>query len=705
MDSGPDKSVPASPEAASARTPLPLARPAPKARPAPRARPALPVPSPPPPPPTAGKNPPPARPPVVLELEADEEPPRRWRLAELLYGSGSIFASLAAHLALLVTLGMLIVPEVIEVEPAEILTQILDEREEDDLLKLDLNEQLDPATERFHALPFAAEVGVADADAAAGSSGAGETTVSAPKYDPSVAEAIVGTELSIDAPLADAPPGQALLEAAPPGRFGNERAIVDDYEQAMDQITQEILWFMEKGPVVVIWCFDQSESMKDDQQQIRDRIERVYTELGLTSHYADRLTTAVASFGSSFALHTPSPTSNRDQIRAAIDAIPVDATGQELMCEAVGRSIAHHREYAQKTRRQMLLILVTDESGDVANNNAYLEQAIVEAKAARCRCYVLGREAVFGYPYAHIRWDHPQTRRTHWLPIDRGPETAFVEQLQIDGFRRRYDAHPSGFGPYEQTRLARETGGIFFMLPGLESNLVRGEKRRYELERMRPYRPDLRSRLEIISDRNDSPLRSTLYKVIYDLNPYQPEIAKIIEMRVEFSPDYATFVQQARQEQAKAVVYLDYLAKAQQAVEEVAEYRQQEASPRWQANYDLLYAQLIAYQARIYEYAAYLEQFINEPKKAPLRKDPDLRLIHWAVRTRNQTLTGEVSEPYIAKASQLYERILVEHEGTPWAARAELELRRGFGVELVEVYWSPPPTLPPGTKIAPIPKL
>ena len=62
-------------------------------------------------------------------------------------------------------------------------------------------------------------------------------------------------------------------------------------------------------------------------------------------------------------------------------------------------------------------------------------------KQRKCKIYTLGRESVFGYPYAHMRYVHPQTKRPHWLRIDRGPETGFVEQLQTNGFRRRYDAH------------------------------------------------------------------------------------------------------------------------------------------------------------------------------------------------------------------------------------------------------------------------
>jgi hypothetical protein len=640
------------------------------------------------------------------EAEDDVAPRAPWRIGRFLQASGSVFVSLIVHLVLFVALGVWMLPEVVVQPIQEIVTTFVERREDEELLKVELDNELNPQTEiNKSTLPFTPQVGVASSsDAAGGAAGSGSTTVSAPQLDTSVAEQVEGINVSIEGPLADAPPANKLVAATPDGALGDPRAIVDDYDQAMDQITQEILWFMEKSPVLVVWCFDQSESMKDDQKLIRDRIERVYAELGLTSHLKNRLTTGVCSFGEGFMLHTPEPTSSLEQIRAAIDAVPSDPSGKEIMCEAVGRAIALHREYAEKSYRKMLLILVTDESGEVENNNAFLERAIAEAKAAKCRVYAMGREAVFGYPYAHIRWVHPQTKHTHWLRIDRGPETAFVEQLQTDGFRRRYDAHPSGFGPYEQTRLARETGGVFFMLPGLESNLVRGENRRYELEAMRAYRPDLRARIEIITDRDTSILRRTVWQVIYDLNPYNPEVAKIIEMRVEFSPQLPQTIQQARIEQAKAIIYLQYLARVQQVLEGLAEHRAQEASPRWQANYDLIYAQTIAYQARMYEYGAYLEQYIQNPKVWPPTKAPNNILHDLHITTRKETLTTE-SLPYIEKATELYKQVVIDHPGTPWSARAELELKRGFGVEFRPDYHPPYPTIPPGTKLLPIPKL
>jgi hypothetical protein len=159
-----------------------------------------------------------------------------------------------------------------------------------------------------------------------------------------------------------------------------------------------------------------------------------------------------------------------------------------------------------------------------------------------------------------------------------------------------------------------------------------------------------------------------------------------IEMRVHFSPMFDEFVRQARREQAKAQGYLTYLARVQKALELGARYREQEADPRWQANYDLIYAQLVAYQARMWEYGAALEAFIQRPKVVPLTKPPDLRFVHWNVVVDSPTRTKE-SQAYIDKASALFRLTMENHPGTPWAARAHGELQRGFGVDFAPEYW------------------
>ena len=511
-------------------------------------------------------------------------------------------------------------------------------------------------------------------------------------------------EISIAAPTIGIPDSIALIESVPDGDVkGEARDIVGSYQEALDRLSQELIWLLDEGPVLAVWCFDQSESMKDDQQEIRERVQNVYEQLGLLGRTNNgALMTAVTSYGADFIDHMKhKPTANGDQIRKAIDEIPVDASGKEIMCSAVGRAIGTYRDLARRGRT-MALILVTDESGDPENNVGYLEQALTVARAAKCKIYVLGRESMFGYPIAYKRYPHPQTNRIHWQPMDRGPETGFPEQLQTNGFRRRRDYASSGFGPYEQARLARETNGIFFMLPSDEEDIVgQDNKTRFDLEALRPYRPDLRSRQKVFADRNEFPLRKLIWQVIQDLNPYNKAAQKMVEMRMEgFSLVPQEFVAQARQEQVKAKMQLRYMAEAEKALRDGQLLREQEADPRWQANYDIILAQLVAYQARMYEYGVALDAFIANPKQVPKKKG-DKILHDWRAHTVRKVRTEE-AKPYIDRATAMFNEIRKNHPGSPWATRASWELSRGFGLDMRPFYH------PPYNKVknpTPVPKI
>ena len=176
-------------------------------------------------------------------------------------------------------------------------------------------------------------------------------------------------------------------------------------------------------------------------------------------------------------------------------------------------------------------------------------------------------------------------------------------------------------------------------------------------------------------------------------------------MRVRFSPDYPSFKQQAIIEQAKAIIYLEYLGRVEKTIGKMEKQRREETSPRWQANYDLMYAQVIAYQARMYEYGAYLEEFIRNPRIVPLNKAPNLHLAAWDITTRQKTITGDKIKHHVDRSNAMFHAVMETHAGTPWAARAEYELKRGYGVELIEIYHGPSRTLPPGTVLLPVPKM
>lgn len=636
---------------------------------------------------------------ALRHLEEGEEPHLSFRgMARRI---GSFLFSLVFHMALMVVLAFWALPEVARSTLTTLVAEA-DYEPEEVLETVVLDESTEAATE----LNFSAQS--SDVFAA-------ETPmVSEPSFDASVVETDTeGFSVELDTSLGKLPAGGTLLAGMPDGHVGTRRSVVDGSGQALDRITQEIMWMLDSSKVLVIWLFDESGSMKYSQKEIRDRIGRVYAELGLSDKSAgDALMSSIASYGENFQLQTPRPTNDVAELREAIDRIPTDPSGKERQHQAIIRAIAAHRKYATAGQRKMAMILLTAKSGELEDKQ-YLEAAVDEAKRARCTIFVLGREAVFGYPYALMRWKHPQTLRIHWIRINRGPETAFVEQLQTNGFYRREDAFPSGFGPYEQSRLAHQTGGIFFMLPSVETNIVRGENRRYELEAMRGYQVDLRSREAIFRDRDTSELRKVLYTIIIrDLNPWDEQQRKKVEMRRYWSTNFDEFKRQASVELVKAKGYIEYLDAAIKQLEKMRRLRNEEPDMRWRANYDLTYAQLLAFKVRMFEYGAFFEDFCRNPRTAPLTKQAEwlgkrqtVTMQHWRLTTRKSTLTDAITEPTRTRATELLKEVVKTHPGTPWAARAQWEINRGYGVDVYPYYEGPWREIPEGEKRIPVPKL
>jgi hypothetical protein len=240
--------------------------------------------------------------------------------------------------------------------------------------------------------------------------------------------------------------------------------------------------------------------------------------------------------------------------------------------------------------------------------------------------------------------------------------------------------------------MARQTGGIFFMLPSPEVQLVgRKPDIAYDADAMRPYLPDLSARVDYITDRDKSPFRKMIFQVISDLNPYQQgSRGSRVEVRTDHFPiERAAFATEANVQMKKAADLINYLKDAQKALESVAEHRNREKSPRWRANYDLIYAQVISYQARLQEYGWYMAEFIQTPKAIKNPFGPAKPTNGWDVGTVKRLLKPEVTQVTRDKADALFREVQKEYAGTPWAARAAEELGRGYGIELHEDYEDP----------------
>ena len=157
--------------------------------------------------------------------------------------------------------------------------------------------------------------------------------------------------------------------------------------------------------------------------------------------------------------------------------------------------------------------MVTDESGD---DGTYVEEARQALKKYKVPLYVIGRQSLFGYPYAHHQYIDPVTKDVYHPVIRRGPETADLEVYQWDGLYDRWDEQPSGFAPYELARLTKDSGGIYFLLPSEEFMRVRQREQAYSITQLKEYMPEYDNRLAYVERRNSSTMRRLIHDIVVE---------------------------------------------------------------------------------------------------------------------------------------------------------------------------------------------
>ena len=515
----------------------------------------------------------------------------------------------------------------------------------------------------------------------------------------------------------DALIGAELGEGEITGEVGS---MVEGYGAAMGIITQEIVRMMREQKVTLIWLFDESGSMEDDRKEIRENYLRVYEELGIATAQdevlrrgSEPLLTVVASYGKDIHEHTLRPTADGAQIIAAIDKVQNDTSGQENLCQSIAAIIEKHQQSAIRGRRKLAVIVVSDESGD---DGDHVETAVSAARAVKAPLYFLGRESMFGFPYSHQRWIDEPTGEHFWIRIRRGPETPYPECLQWNGLHSRWDVQSSGFGPYEQVRMARETGGIFFVLPGDEETLTgegANDKRKYDFLSMREYQPNLDSRPEYVRDRASSEFRETIWQVISRLNPndekllfqmHDPEL----NIQHELLPlELEAFRAEAIGQVNKAAKAMSLTVEAISLMENARSSGIREPSQRWRATYELATAQLYMFRLRLFQFLLAMDQHANSMPKPQDPKSnrwsfwwnsqsvivPDeaqyKRLAdHFGIKLTREEYLEMVKTEEAATIERL-RAVITDHPGTPWARRAETEIGYGFGFLVREVIWNP----------------
>jgi|GEM_PF-952752 len=455
--------------------------------------------------------------------------------------------------------------------------------------------------------------------------------------------------------------------------------------EALDQLAREILRHLTQHKLTVIWLFDESESMKDDQRGIKERFDQVATALKINVEPSKNkkkqelppLAHAIVGFGKDLHFNLEKPTSDIDQIGRAIDRLRVDDTGVENTNQTIMDVIGHYSGLIKKDRK-LLIVLVTDESGDDGDK---IEEARQAAMSMRVPIYVLGRQSLFGDSRARIRYVDPVTKDVYWPAIRRGPETADIELLQWDGLHDRRDEQPSGFAPYELARLAKDTGGIYFLLPTEESMRVRQREKLYSMKTLKEYVPEYDNRVAYTQRRTKSEFRRTLYAIIQETKGYP--------FRYHFPINPQELIPACQAAHQVATERLNVLLKIEERLHALKPLRDREPLKRWQAHYDLMLAQIVAYQVKAYEYRAVIDEMGSSPPKPKTMPSEELQ-VDWVIEhSKDRKAPKEKTDKKYAQAQELLKKVVAMHPNTPWADLANDELRRGLGCHRIEWHRSP----------------
>ncbi len=480
-----------------------------------------------------------------------------------------------------------------------------------------------------------------------------------------------------------------LLPIAPAADLGGGGKIAGDpifdvkeIGVAMDQLAREIIRHLKDQKVTVVWLFDESISMEDDKKTVLEKFDRVSGELKKfiaqdPAKKAGVLNHAIVGFGQGIDYMLEKPRDDIDLIGRAIKKLHVDQTGIENTMRAV-RDVAEHYAGIVRKDRKVLIVLVTDESGD---DGADVEEARQALKRKNIALYVIGRQSLFGYPFAHHRFEDPVTHDVYHPLIRRGPETADLELYQWDGLYDRWDEQPSGFASYELARLTKESGGIYFVLPSEEFMRVRHREQAYSITQLKEYLPEYDNRLNYIEKRNESVLRKTLHAIVMQGRDF-------IYQR-DFPIEHPKLVEEALREGEKASMKLNALLEIQARLEKLHLARDRDPEKRWQAHYDLMLAQTVAFQVKAYEYRALMAAIVKNPPTPKGQPRADL-MITWVVDHAREPLAphSETAKKY-AEAERLLKEVIAKHPRTPWADLAQDILNRGFSVKLNEWHHNP----------------
>ncbi len=262
--------------------------------------------------------------------------------------------------------------------------------------------------------------------------------------------------------------------------------------EAMERVLATVQESVEFAPTVVVWLVDISPSAMQWGSGLHSDVRQFYVDVvpQLVAQQPDRLESALLTIGQSVK-QPVELTSDPQRVVRAVDALRVDESGRELTFHAVRQALEAYVKVRVKERREVVLVILSDEAGDDWN---LIDELVEEPRKYAIPVYVvgvpapLGRLAALGRGVEATGGEEGLGARTEaggadppWRPILQGPESRYRERvgLRFDNLDGDFELLDSGFGPFALERLCRASGGAFLAVrrPELGSYSFSPERR------------------------------------------------------------------------------------------------------------------------------------------------------------------------------------------------------------------------------------
>ena len=454
---------------------------------------------------------------------------------------------------------------------------------------------------------------------------------------------------------------------------------------AINKVTAAIAESTQSGPTLVIWILDQSESASRLVSGVQAALISFYEQFGagkIATGSANNLFTAVVAFGGNVQFLVEYPTSDINAVTDALKSFEGDSSGKELTFAAVQETLRKYKEYRTRRRYQLMVVIVTDESGD----DRQLIGDIIESPDHAPRrlgipIYVIGPPAPFG---REVGLKGSREGKS----VRQGPESRESERIRLAFWGSSYgvDLIDSGFGPFELEWLCRDSGGLFLAIRPEFKRQRRFKSQfdnewpslsagRFDPQAMRKYAPAYESersyRAKIEANQAKQALLNAAKIRRTDIDKIPP-IDFVITTEARLQNEVTAAQRVAAQLEPEVDRFYEVLKVGEDDRDKLTE-------PRWQAGFDLAMGRVMAAKARVEGY----NEMLAALKRGKKFENPDSN--RWYLESASITVDAGSGLKKLGERARTYlQRVVDEHPGTPWAKIAAEELKSDIGWKWVE---------------------